>query len=186
MRPVESGQRATCTRCKTVLVTNLHRAGLHILALSVAVFALVVAATLFPFLSIGAAGLGNSVSLIDVATSFNSGVLVFVSLATILFIVGLPALRVALLIYVIGPLEFDRPPAPYARPAFRVAQALQPWSMTEIFSIGCAVALIKVSDLAQLDFGIAFWMFMAVAIIVLISDRFICDWTIWQAIEKST
>lgn len=184
MRPVASGERAVCQRCKTVLATNLQGAGLHILALSIAILALVIAATLFPFLSIGAAGLGNSVSLLDVATSFNSGVLVFVSVLSILFIVGLPALRVALLIYVIGPLEFGYSSAPYARPAFRVAQALQPWSMTEIFSIGCAVALIKVSDLAQLDFGAAFWMFMAVSIIVVISDRFICDWTIWQAIEE--
>ena len=33
--------------------------------------------------------------------------------------------------------------------AFRLAEALQPWSMAEIFVIGCAVALVKIADLAE-------------------------------------
>lgn len=177
------GERAVCPRCKTVLIANREGAGLRILALSLAVLVLVTAATFFPFLSINAAGLGNKVSLLDVATSFRSGLLVLVSVATVLLIVGIPALRVSLLIYVILPLELGRPPARHARGAFRIAQEMKPWSMTEVFSIGCAVALVKVSDLAHLHFGPAFWMFVALSMIVVISDRYLCSWSIWQAID---
>ncbi|WP_425074111.1 paraquat-inducible protein A [Sagittula sp. S175] len=182
----EGGDRAVCDRCGTVLISTREGAGLQILALSIAVLVLVVAASFHPFLSINAAGLGNNVSLLDVATSFRSGLLVLVSVATVLLIVGIPALRVALLIYVIGPLEFGRPPAPHARGAFRIAQELKPWAMTEVFSIGCAVALVKVSDLARLDFGPAFWMFAVLSVIVVISDRFLCSWSIWHAIETGS
>ena len=179
-------EQAVCGRCGTVLISNRDGAGLRILALSIAVLVLVVAASFHPFLSINAAGLGNKVSLLDVATSFRSGLLVLVSVATVMLIVGIPALRVGLLIYVIGPLEIGRPPARHARGAFRIAQELKPWSMTEVFSIGCAVALVKVSDLAQLHFGPAFWMFVALSVIVVVSDRYLCSWSIWQAIEDGT
>ena len=184
VRRPDAGQDATCGRCGTVLISHREKAGLRILALSVAVFILVLAAAFFPFLSINASGLGNNVSLLDVATSFRSGILVLVSVATVMLIVALPALRVALLIYVIAPLEFGRPPLRHARAAFRFAQELKPWAMTEIFSIGCAVALVKVSALARLEFGPAFWMFVVLSVIVVISDRYLCNWSIWQAIEE--
>lgn len=182
----EHGARAVCERCGTVLIATREGAGLRILALSIAVLVLVIAASFHPFLSINAAGLGNKVSLLDVATSFRSGLLVLVSVVTILLIVGLPALRVALLIYVIAPLEMGRAPARHAREAFRLAQALKPWAMTEVFTIGCAVALVKVSDLATLHFGPAFWMFVALSGIVVVSDRFLCSWSIWTALEDAS
>ena len=184
-RTPPAGRRAVCDRCGTVLISSRENAGIPILALSLAVLILVLAAAFHPFLSINAAGLGNRVSLLDVATSFRSGVLVLVSVATVMLIVALPALRVGLLIYVIAPLEMGLRPARHARVAFRAAQELKPWSMTEVFSIGCAVALVKVSDLARLEFGPAFWMFVALSVIVVVSDRFMCSWSIWQAIDEA-
>ena len=183
-RPSE-GRRALCRCCGTVLITTRERAGIQIVALSIAVLVLVISATIFPFLSINAAGLGNRVSLLDVATSFRSGLLVLVSVATVALIVLVPAMRVALLIYVIAPLELGRAPLAHARKAFRAAQALRPWAMTEVFSIGCAVALVKVSDLARLEFGPAFWMFVVLSLIVVASDRFLCSWSIWTTLEEA-
>lgn len=178
-------QRAVCRCCGTILIATREAAGLRILALSIAVAVLVIAATVFPFLSINAAGLGNRVSLLDVATSFRSGLLVLVSVATVLLIVLVPLMRVALLIYVIAPLELGRAPLRHARTAFRMAQELKPWAMTEVFSIGCAVALVKVADLARLEFGPAFWMFVVLSVLVVVSDRFLCSWSIWSALEQA-
>ena len=112
------GQRAVCARCDTVLILHRNFSGLRILALSIAVFTLLVTAAFAPFLSIQAAGLSNKVSLLDVATSFGSGNLVLVSVATVLLILAIPAVRVSLLIYVIAPIEFGRMPARHARAAF--------------------------------------------------------------------
>lgn len=181
-----AGQKAVCARCHTVLISNKRHAGIRILALSLAVLILVLAAAFFPFLSISAGGIGNNVSLLGVATSFRSGLLVLVSVTSVLFIVGLPALRMALLIYVIAPLEVERKPLPHARRAFALAQELKPWAMTEIFAIGCAVALVKVSGLARLEFGPAFWMFMALSIAVVFCERYLCAWSIWAALEGNS
>ncbi len=184
VRIPELGQKATCARCHTVLISNKYEAGVRTLALAFAVLVLVLAAAFFPFLSINAAGIGNSVSLLGVATSFRSGVLVLVSVTSVLFIVGLPAVRMALLIYVIVPIELQRQPWPFAHRAFAVAQRLKPWAMTEIFAIGCAVALVKVSGLARLEFGPAFWMFIALSVTVVFCERYLCTWSIWNALER--
>ena len=97
----------------------------------------------------------------------------------------IPLLRTLLLLYVLVPVVFDRPPARHARHAFRLAQEIKPWAMTEIFAIGCAVALVKISDLAQLGFGPAFWMFAVLVVIVVINDSYMCTWSVWESLEES-
>lgn len=179
----DEGERAVCGRCHTVLISTRESAGVWVLALSIAILVLVLAASFHPFLEIHAAGLGNKVSLLDVATSFRSGTLVLVSVASVMVIVLVPLMRTALLVYVIAPIEMGRPPARYAKRAFHLAQEMKPWAMTEVFSIGCAVALVKIADLATLDFGPAFWMFAALSVFVVINDRYLCTWSIWAAIE---
>ena len=74
---------------------------------------------------------------------------------------------------------------PGALQAFRFAQDLKPWAMTEIFAIGCAVALVKLGGLAQVLFGPAFWMFVALSVFVFLADRALCTWSIWSALEAA-
>ncbi|ROU03830.1 paraquat-inducible protein A [Histidinibacterium lentulum] len=181
--PAEGG-RAVCQRCHRVLIAPRSATSLRIVALTLSVTILVTAAAFFPFLEIHAAGLGNRASLLDVATSFRSGTLVFVSVATVATIVLVPLLRTLLLLYVLGPLTVGKAPLPQARRAFRLSQQMRPWAMTEIFALGCAVALVKVADLAQLDFGPAFWMFALLVVIVIINDAYMCTWSVWNALDE--
>ncbi|MAC78869.1 MAG: paraquat-inducible membrane protein A [Rhodobacteraceae bacterium] len=178
------GGRAVCSRCGTVLIRPRANAGLRIIALTISVNILVTAAVFFPFLEIHAAGVGNKASILDIATSFRSGILVLVSVATVSMIVLIPLLRTLLLLYVLVPIVFDRPPAARARDAFRLSQRIKPWSMTEIFAIGCAVALVKISALARLDFGPAFWMFAVLVVIVVVNDAYMCTWSVWKSLEE--
>jgi paraquat-inducible protein A len=55
--------------------------------------------------------------------------------------------------------------------------------MAEVFAIGCAVALVKLGDLAQIHFGPAFWMFTALVIIVVATDMLLCRYSIWKSLE---
>lgn len=183
VRPT-AGERATCQRCHTVLIAPRRNAGLQTIALSSAITILIIAATVFPFLSINAAGASNSVSILDAALAFSSGPLLALSLATAALIILIPLARAMLAIYVLVPIVFDRPPARGAIKAFRLSEALRPWSMAEIFVIGCAVALIKITDLADVTFGPAFWMFAVLVVLVVLQDTFQCRWSIWNSLEK--
>ena len=180
----EHGEKAVCQRCDTVLITPRRNAGLQIIALSVAIVILISAAAVFPFLSVDAVGASNSVSILETALVFSDGPLAVLSLTTAALIIFIPLLRVLLCLYVIVPLVMDRTPAPYASDAFRVAEALRPWSMAEVFAIGCAVALIKISDLVHVSFGPAFWLFSALVLLVVVQENVICRWSVWNAISR--
>ncbi|MCG6885188.1 MAG: paraquat-inducible protein A [Silicimonas sp.] len=182
-RSVPKGGVAACVRCHTVLAAPRRKAGMLIICLALATLILIVAAIFFPFLTLETRGFSSSASLLDIALSFSGGglrLLVFLMLAVVL---ALPAMRAALLTYVLVPLVFDRPPRPLAAPAFRMAANLKPWAMAEVFGIGCAVALVKITDLAQVALGQAFWMFSVLVALVVIQDRFLCSWSVWNALS---
>ncbi len=178
------GQRAVCARCHAVLIAPRRGAGARLIAVSLTVVILVVAATLFPFLTIRAGGAWNSSSILDAALAFSGGPFALLALACAALIVFIPVLRALLMIYVLTPVVLDRPPAKGARRAFRLSEDLRPWSMAEVFAIGCAVALVKVADLADVVFGPAFWMFAFLVILVVVQDTFMCRYSVWKALEK--
>jgi paraquat-inducible protein A len=183
MKKPGHGERAACQRCHKVLIAPRRNAGLHIIAIALAVLFLIVGAAVFPFLTIDAAGTKNAVSILDAALAFSGGPMVFLSLATAGLIIFVPLLRVVLTLYVLVPLVLDRPAARHAIGAFRLSEALRPWSMAEIFAIGCAVALVKISDLANVGFGPAFWMFGILVVLVIAQDSFMCKWSVWHRLE---
>ena len=179
------GERAVCARCHTVLIAPRRRAGMTIIMLSLTVLILVIGALWFPFLRISTRGLSNDASLVDVALAFTGGPLLVLTLAVLALIVLIPLLRAVLTIWVLAPLVMDRPAPPGARAAFRLSETLRPWSMAEIFAIGCAVSLVKVADLAELTFGPAFWMFAALVVVSVVQETVMCRWSVWQAIEAA-
>ncbi|MEP2027724.1 MAG: paraquat-inducible protein A [Paracoccaceae bacterium] len=185
VRKPAKGERSVCSRCHAILIAPRHRAGMQIITVSFAVVILIFAAALLPFLSINARGVQNQVSVVEAALSFQGGPLLFVSLLSVALILFIPLARTLLVIYVLTPLVFDRPAAPGAVLAFRWSEQLRPWSMAEIFAIGCAVALIKVSDLALVSLGPAFWMFAVLVVLVVVQDSFMCRWSVWNALENN-
>lgn len=177
-------QRAVCARCHHVLIQPRHGAGMRLIAISLTIVILVVAATVSPFLTIRVGGAWHSSSILDAALSFQGGSFYALALTVAALIVFFPVLRALLLLYTLIPVVFDRPPAKGARAAFRLSEDLRPWSMAEVFAIGCAVALVKVADLADVDFGPAFWMFSALVVLVVVQDTFMCRYSVWKALEE--
>lgn len=181
----ENGQRAVCQRCDTVLISPRRKAGMQIIALSLSIVILITAAAVLPFLSVHSAGTSNSVSVLETALAFSDGPLVLLTLATASLIFFIPLLRVLLSIYVLWPIVADRPPAKYARRAFRLSETLRPWSMAEVFAIGCAVALIKINELVHVSLGPAFWMFAVLVVLVVAQESVICRWSVWNALSQN-
>jgi len=178
------GGNARCRRCGTVLISPRRGAFIRVLALAVTVAVLMFGATFFPFLGITAAGVTNQSSVFDAALAFAGGPMAGLSIAVAAMIVFVPLLRMFLLIYVLAPLVGGRSAAPHAAWAFRLSEALRPWSMAEIFLIGVAVALVKVAGLATVVLGPAFWMFVALVIVAVLKDGYMCRWSIWRALDQ--
>ncbi|SLN24456.1 Inner membrane protein YebS [Aquimixticola soesokkakensis] len=184
VRVPQVGERATCARCETVLIAPKSNAMLRIVALSITNLILVVSALFLPFLSISRAGFYNATSIMDAILAFAQGPMFLLSIAVGALIVVVPMARMLLTLYVVAPLEFGAAPLPRAAQAFRLFESLKPWSMAEIFVLGCGIALVKVADLATVDFGAAFWMMGVLVVVVLLQDNLMDRWSIWRALEK--
>lgn len=144
---------------------------------------LMTAAVFFPFISLKGAGLTRDASVIDAIGAFASGWSAPLTLAVAAFIVVIPILRAVALCYALLPLRFGWPIPSRAAESFRLAIALKPWSMAEIFIIGVVVALVKVVGIADVSLGPAFWAFAAMVAIVVLENTTLCTWTVWQLLD---
>jgi paraquat-inducible protein A len=181
---VETGAKARCVRCDTVLMAPREGAMTRIVMLSATALILMVAAVFFPFLELSIHGLGRKSSVFDAILAFSDGLMLPLSFAVAALIVVLPVTRFIALIYVFAPMALGSAPAPQARAMFRLAERIRPWAMAEVFIIGVAVALVKVAGLAQVTLGPAFWAFVGLVIVTVLKDNFMCRVTVWQTLEQ--
>lgn len=181
---VPVGARARCHRCGTVLMAPRRQAMTQIVMLAVTALVLMVVAVFFPFLELSAGGMVRRSSLLDAVLAFSSGMMLPLTFATAALIIVLPSLRLASIVYALAPMALGWYPARHAVAAFRLAQALRPWAMAEIFIVGVSVALVKVAGLAKLSFGPAFWTFAALVLVTVLSDSYMCRLTVWKTLEE--
>lgn len=178
--------RAHCQLCGLVIATTRPTAVAQVLSLALTAFILMIAAVSFPFLDLDVQGHHNSISVIEAVMAFDDGLAVLLAFAVAGFIVILPLVRLGAIIYAIEPLVRDAPVRSGAKAAFGIAEALRPWSMAEIFIVGASAALIKVSGIASVTFGPAFWAFAGLVVITVLKDQLICRFSIWQALEQQS
>ncbi|MCU0911712.1 MAG: paraquat-inducible protein A [Rhodobacteraceae bacterium] len=181
---VPPGATARCRRCGTVLLAPRDSALTRIVMLAGTALVLMVAAVFFPFLELQVAGLSRRSSLFDAVMAFSSGLMLPLSFAVAALIILLPLFRFAALIYALGPMAIGWRPAPRAETAFRLAELTKPWAMAEIFIVGVAVALVKVAGLAKVTLGPAFWALVALVIVTVLKDNFMCRLSVWKTLEE--
>ncbi|MBY5934726.1 paraquat-inducible protein A [Tateyamaria omphalii] len=181
---VNKGDWGRCERCHTRLFTRRRDAGLVIISTAFASTVLVIAALFLPFIEIKRLGFSNAATIVDAALAFYGGPLFGLSLAVVALIIALPLTRLVLTLYTLTPLVLDRRPWPGAKRAFRFSEAMRPWSMAEIFVVGCAVSLIKLTDLARVEIGPAFWMFVSVVVLMAVQNMVMCRWSVWKALDR--
>lgn len=176
-------ERLACTRCHRVLVQPEKRAGLQLLGLSLLALGLIYGAVTTPFLTVKRFWMTTDATLIQTALAFEGvvGVLALICLCVILV---LPALRAGLTTYVVAPLVLAKPALPFSRQAFAWVERLRPWSMAEIFLVGAGVALFKITALAEVSFGPAFYMFAVLVVVLWAQDASMCRHSVWKALEK--
>ena len=178
----EPSTRLVCHRCHTVLIAPSRRAGIKVLVLALISVALVYGAVTQPFLTIKRFWMTSDATLLETALAFE-GPLLILSIAVLALILVLPVLRLALSLYVLGPIVLGTGSMPQAKRAYRWSEKLRPWSMAEIFVLGCGVALIKIVDLAEVTIGPAFWMFGALVVLLWVQDTLVCRYSVWSALD---
>lgn len=153
----------TVARCATCASPLYHREGELSALLAVAITAAVafLVANAFPLITMSANGQQTMATLWGaISNSYNEDLpLVAISLfATLIFA---PLVELGLLLWVLLPLAAGIRPPGFAS-VMRVMHALRPWRMVEVFLLSLAVAVVKLSGLAETEPG---WGLFGVAVL---------------------
>lgn len=153
---LRDGEAANCCVCGITLYRNRPRSLARATAFSLAALLFMAVAHAFPFLTMTAGSSRTRLTLVEAAASFLREGYPPLAAAVIFFTIIAPFVLAGGLLYVAAPLRFGVA-LPGAIRVTRWFQKLQPWSMLEVFLLGLIVSLLKLGDMAELDFGIGLW-----------------------------
>lgn len=184
-RELRSGEYASCERCNDVIQTCKPHTIDRTLAATLAAMVLLMLSLLTPFLSLSRAGIESSMSVLDAVQALWNSNMRWLGLLTLALIVMLPMARFLLIAWVLWRLRFGRKVRSSMRTAFRWALRLEPWAMADIFMVGVIVSLVKISTLANLKVGLAFWALLGLIGVSLIISMTLCRDTIWTRLRQN-
>ena len=174
------GQTARCVRCGAFLARNPPDSLDRTLALTLTAAILYVIANAWPLVGLEMQGRRVEVTLIGaVQALWSEGM---TPVAALVFGTALlfPLLELAMILVVLVPLRLGRV-SPRMAPFFRLVRSVQPWGMVEVFLLGMLVSLVKLSHMATVLLGPAFWAMAALILTVTLAGRAFDSRLLWQA-----
>jgi paraquat-inducible protein A len=180
---IPEGAAARCRRCGGLLRKRRPRTIERTLALVVGAAVLFAVANTFPFLSFDMKGQETQTTLITGVKDLWQQGMPEVAGLVLLTIFLAPLLQIAILLYVLLPLQWNRVPWQMER-AFRLLRRVEPWSMMEVFMIGILVAVVKLMDMAQIVPGLALWAFVALFLLISGAVASLDPHAVWERAEE--
>lgn len=182
IQSLQEGETARCGRCGAVLYQHKRNSLDRTLALTITGLILYVVANIYPFLSFALEGRVQSNTLLTGVIELGAGGMW--GLAGLVFFASMlaPLLKLLGMLAVLFPLKRDRLPWDVAR-SYRLTELLQPWSMLEVYMLGVLVALIKLSQMATIVLGPAFYAFTALIVVTTAAGATLDPRLIWKHVE---
>lgn len=185
--PLPRHSTAVCLRCRTPVESTRGRSIDAVLACAAATLLLLLPVDTLPLLQAELLGQSSARSLVSgVARLWHHDWIALAGLSTILIIV-LPAVRLGLLVLVLGALRLGRRP-PWLGRAFRWAMRLDPWSMLDVFLLAVAVGYYYLTAIEHLDIRIELGggLLVLAGMLTMLSRAALDERTVWRAIGPDT
>ncbi|MGE4045166.1 MAG: paraquat-inducible protein A [Acetobacteraceae bacterium] len=177
------GSRASCLRCDALLRQTRAGSMALPLALNMAALVLFFLGAVMTLMSVRTAGQQTVATLLSGPAGLEEGGLWELGAVVVLTTFAIPLARVLCILAVLPALRLRRPPG-WTRPVFAWAERLRPWSMIEIYLLGAFVAYVKLSDMVQVDLGIALFALVGLMVMVIAADASLDDQAVWEAMER--
>lgn len=182
---LDPGAKAVCTRCGEMLYNYRPNSVDAALAVCIASILFLLASLFTPFLTLSRTGINASISILDAVWSLLFTDLPLLGVFVMALIVVAPLLRLGLLVYVLVSIRFGDEGSWSVTRSFRLACVLEPWAMADVFLIGVVVSLIKISELAVLDVGVAFWSWVGLIVTTILINLTLSKDTVWTHLDQS-
>lgn len=181
--PRISGGRLRCWRCKCTLERATGRPRGAAFAFALTTLVLLVPANTMLLMSVSRDGFSGSAYLgSGIATMWQQG-WALTALVVALQAMLLPFLRFGLLVAALGAL-LARVRAKWIGPAFRYAEALDPWAMPDVFLIGCAIGYSRLAPFAHVRIGTGGWCFIGAALSAMLTRATLERRRVWRSIAS--
>lgn len=152
-------ERALCPRCGNQLLAHRRNHIVNAYAFALAGLMFLSLSLPFEFLSFRASGQHNAMALIDGLITLSRNQYTSLAVITALATLVLPGLVLMGIVIINHMRQFSAP----SQFVYRVSvwvERLIPWSMAEIFLVGTLVSLIKITSLAEVQFGMSFYAYI--------------------------
>src|SRR5262249_7861658 len=106
-------------------------------------------------------------------------VAILVFMTTIL----LPGIEIAATIFMLAAVKLGRLPQSLAF-AYRLAEAVRPWTMIQVFLIGVIVAVVKLSHMATVILGIGVYSLVGVIVMISAAVSMYDPREFWKQVEE--
>jgi paraquat-inducible protein A len=181
-RLLSSTESARCRRCGSVLEHGRHFSISTWLALTLTAAILMVFANVFPVAVISLGGLESEATVWQAVVALGSGPGVPVAIAAGMIAIGVPALQVLTLLWILSFAVAGRS-CPYFVPAMRLLRASKPWGMIEVCLLAILVALVKLSGFLHVVAGTGIAATVVLApLMAVITNRNAGDlWPLYEA-----
>jgi len=184
VRQLPPGHKASCGRCGAALYRSKTNSVERSLTFALAALVLIMLANAFPFMTFTVEGREEVNTLFSgVRSLYEAGLwpLALLVFATSIFF---PLAKILGTLYVLLPLHFGRR-LPAAQVVFRYIEVLHPWAMMEVYLLGVFVAYVNLSDLGQLELGIAVYSFAALILVMVAGEAALEPREVWERFGAS-
>jgi len=156
--PLTSNQVAHCIRCNATLYKYHNNSINRTLAFSVTGIILFIISNLSPLLSLKAIGLTQESSLLSIATVLFQQEQLLLAVIMLLTTFIFPATILLGTLYILLQVKMNCTNA-YTAPLFRFLHSINRWAMLEIFLLAILVSIVKLSDVADVIYGVSLYAF---------------------------
>jgi paraquat-inducible protein A len=181
-REIPKGGSARCSRCGSVLYRRPADTVDASLALTVTALVLFLLANFYPFIFFKVAGRIEVNYLITGVFTLNDYGMPPLAGLILLCSILAPGVKIVLMLYVLVPVKLGRTAPGLAR-ALRWLTAIAPWGMIEVYMMGVIVAIVNLLAIASIEFGMAFYCFVALFFVMSAASAKLDPHLVWERLE---
>lgn len=176
-------QCALCPRCGHKISRLRKNLMSQLTAYGVTALILLVLSNMFSLMTFNLSGNISEINLWQSALNLYFEQYKSLSLIVFIFIVIVPAIVVALILFFIVMIKLNHRPKVLGN-ILRLIFGLLPWAMAEVFFVGVLVSLVKLITIAQMNLGWSFWAYalfcVCYAKVLSLLDRY----QLWSWLER--
>ena len=175
--------KAKCARCGAVLYRTKPDSIDRSLSLHLAALLFLFLSNFFNFMTFKLEGREQENTLISGVVEFYNQGLWPLALLVLLATILVPAVKILSTIHVLASVRYNLP-ARRLNTIFRYIEIMHPWAMMEVYLLGVLVAIVKLSDMATIEFGTALYCFVTLIVLLAWGEAALDPEEVWEKIDQ--